>query len=241
MTNAQNLQLRASGIRQRLNEIGGLTGDAYTAEIRAESDTLTAEFTDLETRHRAALVIESDETEKRDRAYPTGETRERIELRAKTGIGDFLRAAAGGAAVTGAAAEYASSLGVPTTGHLPMAIFARTPPTVETRAITPGPAVKGGATADRPVRVRAVGGGEPRDHDAVRANGPGTDTKNHHSAACGHAGEGRRGSGDGGGGHAGQSGSRPHRGPVRGPSRGSGRHADTGSGAVRVVARQHEQ
>ena len=143
MTNAQNLQLRASGIRQRLNEIGGLTGDAYTAEIRAESDTLTAEFTDLETRHRAALVIESDETEKRDRAYPTGETRERIELLAKTGIADFLRAAATMTAVTGAAAEYASSLGVPTTGHLPMAIFARTPPTVETRAITPGPAVKG--------------------------------------------------------------------------------------------------
>ena len=143
MTNAQKLQLRASEIRQRLNEINGLEGDAYSTEIRSESDTLTAEFTDVETRHRAALVVESDETEKRDRAYPTGETRERIELRAKTGIGDFLRAAAGGSAVTGAAAEYASSLGVPTTGHLPMAIFARTPPTVETRAITPGPAVKG--------------------------------------------------------------------------------------------------
>ena len=57
----------------------------------------------------------------------------------------------GGQGVTGAAAEYAASLGVPATGHLPMALFERTAhtkphlhfPTVETRAITPGPAVKG--------------------------------------------------------------------------------------------------
>ena len=58
-------------------------------------------------------------------------------------IGDFLRAAVGGAAVTGAAAEYADACGVPAVGHLPMAIFDRPAPTVETRAITPGPAVKG--------------------------------------------------------------------------------------------------
>ena len=49
------------------------------------------------------------------------------------------------------AAEYADACGVPTSGHLPMALFAPTAPTnthlhiptVETRAVTPGPAVKG--------------------------------------------------------------------------------------------------
>ena len=85
MTNAQRLQLRASEIRQRLNTINGLEGDAYTDEIRSESDTLIAEFTDVETRLRAALVVESDEAEKRDRAYQTGETPEARELRALTG------------------------------------------------------------------------------------------------------------------------------------------------------------
>ena len=80
-----------------------------------------------------------------------GETRERLELRGKTGLADYLRAAAGGTAVTGAAAEYAESLGIPTMGHLPMALFGRTTttnphvhfPTVETRAITAAPAVDG--------------------------------------------------------------------------------------------------
>ena len=85
MTNAQKLQLRASEVRQRLNTINALEGADYTDEVRAESDALTAEYTDVETRHRAALVIESDETEKRARDYQTGETPEARELRALTG------------------------------------------------------------------------------------------------------------------------------------------------------------
>ena len=51
------------------------------------------------------------------------ENRERLELRSKTGLADFLKAAVGGAAVTGAAGEYAAACGVPTVGHVPMAIF----------------------------------------------------------------------------------------------------------------------
>ena len=85
MTASQKLQIRASSIRARLLAINGLEGDAYTDEIRAESDTLTTEFTDVETRLRAALVVEGDETEKRDRAYQTGETPEARELRELTG------------------------------------------------------------------------------------------------------------------------------------------------------------
>ena len=48
MTNSQRLSVRLSEIRQRLNEIAGLEGDAFTAEIRQESDKLQAEFADKE-------------------------------------------------------------------------------------------------------------------------------------------------------------------------------------------------
>ena len=85
MTAAQTLELRSSAIRSRLNAINGLEGDAYTDEIRAESDVLTTEYTDVETRHRAAMVIEGDETEKRDLEYQNGSTPEARELLALTG------------------------------------------------------------------------------------------------------------------------------------------------------------
>ena len=71
------------------------------------------------------------------------ETRERVEIRSRTGLGDFLRAAVVGGEVTGAAAEYAAACKVPTAGHVPMAIFRDRQP--ETRAITTGPAVDGTA------------------------------------------------------------------------------------------------
>ena len=62
MTTAQKIALRLSQVRQRLNEISGLEGEAFTDEIRAEADTLQGEFRDLETRHRSALIAEGDES-----------------------------------------------------------------------------------------------------------------------------------------------------------------------------------
>ena len=67
MTPAQTLELRSSAIRSRLNAINSLAGDAYTDAIRAESDVLTTEYTDVETRHRAAMVIEGDERQVAER------------------------------------------------------------------------------------------------------------------------------------------------------------------------------
>ena len=64
MTNSQRLTLRASEIRQRLNEIAGLDGDALTDEIRAESARLGTEYADVETRRRAAIIAEDVETRK---------------------------------------------------------------------------------------------------------------------------------------------------------------------------------
>ena len=134
----------------RLNAIAGLEGAEFTDTIRAESEALQLEYRDSGVQLQAALVVEDAERQVAEReAAEVGslagdpELRERVELRAKTGIADFLKAAVGGAAVSGASAEYAAACGVPTVGHVPMALFGRTTPPVEERAITAGPAVKG--------------------------------------------------------------------------------------------------
>ena len=141
MTLTQLLQILASEQRSRLAELAGL--DELTTELRAELGTLGTAHQDTEAQLRAAIAADGKAIDAGGPAVDS-EVRERLELRSKTGLADFLKAAVGGAAVTGAAAEYADACGVPTVGHIPMAIFARPDaPTVETRAITPGPAVKG--------------------------------------------------------------------------------------------------
>ena len=140
MTTLQKLQIRQSEIREALNKLLGL--ETRDAAQTAELEKLTGEGQQIEPEIRAALVAQVDPQEIVTKTVDS-ETRERLELRGKTGLADYLRAAAGGTAVSGAAAEYAASLGVPTVGHVPMEIFARSAPAVEQRAITPGPAVKG--------------------------------------------------------------------------------------------------
>ena len=138
MTLLQKLQLNQSEIREKLNVLLG--NDSRSDAEQGELEKLTAEEQKIEPSIRAAIIASPDpDTTITNTGDP--EQRERLELRRKTGLADFLRAAAGGTSVSGAALEYCESLGVSTTGHLPMAIFGRTTP--ETRAITPGPAVKG--------------------------------------------------------------------------------------------------
>ena len=137
MTLTQRLQILASTQRSRLAELAGL--DELTPELRAELDTLGATHQDTESQLRAAIAADDAATPPGDPVFDS-EARERLELRAKTGIGDFLTAAATGAAVTGAAASMRPRAACRVVGHMPMAIFARA---VEERAITPGPAVKG--------------------------------------------------------------------------------------------------
>ena len=140
MTILQKLQVRQSEIRESINKLLG--NDSRSETEQGELEKLTAEAQKLEPEIRAAILVEPD-PETTITKTSDSETRERAELRSKTGIADFLRAAAGGAAVTGAAAEYAESLGIPSVGHLPMALLERTTPTPETRAITAAPAVDG--------------------------------------------------------------------------------------------------
>ena len=141
MTAAQRIEIKLSECRQRLNEL--LNVEARSEDETAELERLTAEVSKREPELRAALAAEPDqETTITDTGAP--ESREKLELRSKTGVADYLRAAAGGTSVSGAAAEYAEACGVPTVGHVPMEIFARSAPQpLEERAITPGPAVKG--------------------------------------------------------------------------------------------------
>ena len=138
MTNAQKIQIRLSEVRERLNEVSGLEGDAFTAEIRTESETLQTEYRDLESRHRAAIVAEADEAAKAV-TEPTedSETRERRELRSKARVSDFVSSALSGRPVAGASSEYADAVGVP--GLMPLDLL-DSPEPVEERAVTPGPA-----------------------------------------------------------------------------------------------------
>ena len=154
ITKAQADLLTAVGQRQIL------TGRLNALEVReSRTDVETREFEQLQVEDRASTAamttmqaVVDAEQKAGEVVTPTGdsESRERIELRAKTGIADFLRAAAGGQGVSGAAAEYAASVGVPTVGHLPMELFGRTTTTLETRAITAAPAVDGPLQATVP-------------------------------------------------------------------------------------------
>ena len=142
LTILQKLQIRQSECREAINALLSVDLATRTTAQDDELTKLTTEAQKLEPEIRSAILASPDQEET---ITKTGdpESRERAELRSKTGLADYLRAAAGGSAVSGAAAEYAASLGVPTVGHVPMAIFARSAPAVEERAITPGPAVKG--------------------------------------------------------------------------------------------------
>ena len=146
MVISAKLQIRASEIRQRLNMISGLEGDALTDAVKAETGALAAEYADTELKMRAALIAEDAE---RQTNGPTvdAELRERIELRGRARLGNFLLAAARGALVNGAEAElFAASgvkMGIPFDMWEPDTVDAvelRSRAALETRVVTPAPA-----------------------------------------------------------------------------------------------------
>ena len=141
MTKSQKWTVRSSELREKLNGLAGL--DTLTDEQRAEVDTLTTEYRDVECRLRAALVAEAAETAAQGAqdgaaGAPDGETRERTELRSRARVGRFLAPMMSGRLVDGAEAEYAAACGAPA-GGIPLDLFEGDRP-VETRADAVSPA-----------------------------------------------------------------------------------------------------
>ena len=112
MTNAQKIRLRLSQVRQRLNEIAGVEGDAFTDEVRSEAASLQAEFADLETRHQAAIVAEGEGETRATGDDLDAEARERLALRSRASLTSYLRAALSGRQVDGREAELRDVAGI---------------------------------------------------------------------------------------------------------------------------------
>ena len=168
MTNSQRLAVRLSEIRQRLNEIAGLEGEAMTEEVRNEADSLTLEYTGKETQHRAAIIAEGEEQRiaEGEFGHGDGEPAETRALLSRVQLPDYLSAAAAGIGLGGAPAELAAALEVPAVGPsggvaLPWRMLAGPAP-VETRRDAEGRAFTtttayGGGVMQRPILQRLFG------------------------------------------------------------------------------------
>ena len=114
MTTAQRLSIRLSEIRAKLNELSAL--DEPTDEQRSELRKLSEEYPDLEQRHRASIIAESEQAEQRQAGEEgnreTGEGAELRRLQGRARLGNYLSAAASGNAVTGAESELLDALEV---------------------------------------------------------------------------------------------------------------------------------
>lgn len=125
---SQKLSLRASEIRQRLNDLASL--DGLDQEQRAETDRLVVELGNVETQYRAALTLEAEEAESRSEA--SGEANERRALAADVRLGRYLAAAVEARAVDGRENELNAASGLGAAGIMPWA--ALDPAPIEARA-----------------------------------------------------------------------------------------------------------
>ena len=142
MLDSQRLQLTISEIRSRLNEISGLEGAAYTEEIRQESDSLTQEFREAESKYRTAVTLEDEEAQK---GLPLdSETRELQRLTEQASVGDILSATFEKRQTSGEAAELQQHYGLGS-HQVPLEML-RVSRGVEERAAASVPAAIGDAS-----------------------------------------------------------------------------------------------
>lgn len=133
MTNLQRLALRASEIRERLNELGAV--ETRSAEQDTELDALTTEYAGVE-RSMRAFQIASDESMEAPATEPepdeSSETREREALIERADIADVFGAAIERRDTSGATRELQTEFGL--MGHqIPLDMLR----TRETRDVTP--------------------------------------------------------------------------------------------------------
>ena len=112
MLASQRIGLRLSEVRQRLNEISGLEGDDFTLEVRSEAESLQKEYRDLELRHRSAVIAEGETETRALQTEPDAEMRERLELRSRASLTNYLRSALAGRLPSGAEAELNAAAGI---------------------------------------------------------------------------------------------------------------------------------
>ena len=110
MTNAQRLTVRSSEIRAKLNELSGV--EDLTDEQRSEIDTLGREYRDVEAQLRAATIAEAEAETRALETEPDREMRERLELRERAQLTNYLTAALRGRTASGAEAELQSGAGI---------------------------------------------------------------------------------------------------------------------------------
>ena len=149
MTPTGKIQRRRREVRERMVAISRLEGDTYTDEVQTEERSLQDELITLDTREATAKIAEEQEAEERAAEAKKGsaagvdaETRERIELRSKAMLGNYLSAAAKGRMVDGAEAELSSAAGI---NGIPLELWdtAVERRQGEERAITPAPGTVG--------------------------------------------------------------------------------------------------
>ena len=138
MTKLQTLQVEQSELREQIN--GRLGEDDLTDEKRGELDGWTKRAQELEVELRAAIVAQPPE-ETRE-VTVDAEHRERVELRSKARLSNYLQAFAQGRMPTGAEHELSAAAGVQA---IPIELW--DVPTerreVEHRALTPAPGTVG--------------------------------------------------------------------------------------------------
>ena len=103
MTNLQRLELRASELRQKLNDLSALA--ELSDEQRSEIDTLSVEYADVERQKRAAILAGDTPETPEPNAGGDAETREIAELIERAEIRNYLVSAAQGNPVDGAEKE----------------------------------------------------------------------------------------------------------------------------------------
>ena len=166
MTNKQKLELRLSELRSRLNEISGLEGEAFTDEIRTESETLAVEFRDTESRWRSATIADSGNNgdgEVRRVEDDDSESTEIRQLSEKAELRHYLESAATRSSLTGAEGELNSALGIRSAGvSVPWQAIAprRLERAVEARAdVSTAIPAQGSQTIERDFVGRVFAGG----------------------------------------------------------------------------------
>ena len=115
LTNKQKIEFRRSELADRINQITSLEGENYNDAIQLEERRLQVQHRELGQRYRSAVIAEgeeSKETRSNGAGNLTSEQQERLELRSKSQVVNYVRSAIEMRSVNGPEAEYNAALGL---------------------------------------------------------------------------------------------------------------------------------